>query len=280
MLKVTKDNPCSICGRPDGCLVAEDGSAALCSRIESDKLCGEPFAGGWLHILIDRPPEQRRKYVKPRTTGPAINWVKLAGEYRSNFMGTEKTAAALFGVSLAALDELLIGWDPEKKAHAFPMKDGRGNIIGIRLRKPDGNQFSVPGSKNGLFWPLCVKADTKELLFVGEGPTDTAALLDLRFSAIGRASCGTGYQYIKEMIEHYERQVVVFADKDIAHFTPAGKKYFPGYDGGLKLAQDIKPFVRSVRLIKPPEKKDIRKWYQAGATRAAVLALVKNARFI
>lgn len=262
----------------DWCLYAEDESAAICSRISegSVKKAGD---AGWLHILKDRPPEQRRKYVKPKPPpGPAMNWKKLVADYRKDFCMEE--ACALFGVSAMALDELLIGWDPEKKTHTFPMKDGKGNIIGIKLRPLNGHHFSVPGSKNGLVWPLSVKADADELFFIGEGPTDCAALLDLGFSPIGRASCGTGYQYIKEMIEHYERQVVIVADKDEAKFAPDGRKFFPGYDGGLKLARSIKPFVRSVRLIKPPEKKDIRAWYLAGGTSAAVLALVKNAKFI
>lgn len=278
MIKVRKDNPCPVCGRPDGCLVEEDGTAALCSRIESGKLCGEPFAGGYLHKLTD--DFRKAKYVrksKPKPP-PVVNWEKLTADYRQNF--NIEGACEVFGLSAMALDDLLIGWNGVKDAHAFPMKDGRGNIIGIRLRTLKGKKFCVPGSKNGLFWPLSVKADSDEILFFPEGPTDTGASLDLGLEAIGRASCGTGYQYIKEMIEHYNRQVVVFADKDEAKYTPEGKKFFPGYDGGLKLARSIKPFVRSVRLIKPPQKKDIRAWYRAGCTRAAVMALVKNARFI
>lgn len=278
MNKVRKDNPCPVCGRGDGCLVAEDGSAALCSRIESGKLCGEPFAGGYLHKLTD--DFRKAKYVRKSKPKPApvVNWYRLTVDYREHLDMVK--AVALFGLSAFALDELLIGWDPVKKAHTFPMKDGRGNIIGIRLRLLNGKKFSVPGSKNGLFWPISVKPDSDELLFFPEGPTDTAAMLDLGFPAIGRASCGTGYQYIKEMIEHYNRQVVVVADKDTAKYTPDGKKFYPGYDGGLKLARSIKPFTRSARLIKPPQKKDIRAWYQAGCTRAAVMALVKNAKFI
>ena len=282
MIKVKKDHPCPVCGRTDGCLYAEDGSAALCSRIESAKLCGQPFAGGWLHILTD--DYRKAKYVpkrKPPAPGPAVDWYKLESSYRANLMDSDFSGISkLFGVSMAALDELLIGWDPVKKAHTFPLKDGRGNIIGIRLRLLNGKKFRVPGSKNGLFLPKSVKNDSDEYLFICEGPTDTAALLDLGLSSIGRASCGTGYQYIKEMIEHWNRQVVVFADKDEAKFAPDGRKFYPGYDGGLKLARSIKPFVSSVRLIKPPLKKDIRAWYQAGCTKAAVLALVKNAKFI
>jgi DNA primase len=181
---------------------------------------------------------------------------------------------------MAALDELMIGWNPEKKAHTFPMKDGYANIIGIRLRTLTGKKFSVPGSKNGIFFPVNVRGDGKEKLFICEGPTDCAALLDMGLPAIGRASCGTGYKYIKEVIEHFNRQVVIFADKDPAKYAPDGRKFFPGYDGALKLARSIKPFVRSVCMIKPPKVKDVRKWYQAGATREAVMHLVKNARFL
>lgn len=277
MLRVSKDNPCPICGKPDWCLIAEDGSAAICSRISegSVKKSGD---AGFLHILTDKS-QHRRKYVKPKPSVPDIHFAKLAYEFHGELKDL-KGAAQMFGVSMESLSELVIGWDPEHQAHSFPMRDGKKNIIGIRLRTLDGHFFCVPGSKNGLFWPLSVKADADELLFIGEGPTDCAALFDLRFSPISRASCGTGYTYIKEMIEHYERQVVIIADKDEAKFTPDGKKFFPGYDGALKLARSIKSFVRSVRLIKPPEKKDIRQWYLAGATRAAVLALVKNAKFI
>ena len=280
MEKVNKNHPCPVCGRIDGCLYAEDGSAALCSRIVSDKLCGEPFGGGYLHKLTE--DWRKAKYVpkrKPQPPRPAVNWEKLTADYRHSIKDPSEIAQ-MFGVSAAALDELLIGWDPAKKVHTFPMKDGRQNIIGIRLRPLNGHHFSVTGSKNGLIVPLSVKADSDELFFIGEGPTDCAALLDLGFSPVGRASCGTGYKYIKEMIEHYNRQVVVFADKDEAKFTPDGRKFYPGYDGGLKLARSIKPFVSSVRLIKPPVHKDIRAWYQAGCTRNAVLALVKNAKFI
>ena len=277
MLRVKRDNPCPVCGRPDWCLIAEDGTAAICSRISEGAVKNLPGAG-YLHKLTD--DIRKTKYVpKRQPPAPNVNWENLAAVYHYRFTDPALTSK-MYGVSMASLDDLLIGWDTHKQAHTFPMKDGTGNIIGIRLRTLTGKKFSVPGSKNGLFWPTSVKADSTELFFIGEGATDTAALLDMGFPAIGRASCGTGYKYIKTMIEHHNRQVVIVADKDTAKYTPEGKVFYPGYDGGLRLARSIKPFVRSVRMIKPPLKKDIRQWYQDGCTRAAVLALVHNARFI
>ena len=32
-VRVNKAHPCPVCGRPDWCLLAEDGSAAICARI-------------------------------------------------------------------------------------------------------------------------------------------------------------------------------------------------------------------------------------------------------
>ena len=46
--RVTKMNPCGICKKPDWCTVSEDGSAACCMRVESDKLAGN---GGHIHKL-------------------------------------------------------------------------------------------------------------------------------------------------------------------------------------------------------------------------------------
>ncbi|MHC4357133.1 MAG: DUF3854 domain-containing protein, partial [Planctomycetota bacterium] len=52
MLRVDKNHLCPICSKPDWCLIAKDGSAAICARIEdgSVKKCGD---AGWLHMLSD-----------------------------------------------------------------------------------------------------------------------------------------------------------------------------------------------------------------------------------
>ena len=39
-IRVTKRNPCPVCGKPDWCLISEDGKAAICARIESDRPAG------------------------------------------------------------------------------------------------------------------------------------------------------------------------------------------------------------------------------------------------
>ena len=48
MRRVSAAHPCPVCGKPDWCLVAPDGTAAICTRRESDKRCGS--AGHLNHL--------------------------------------------------------------------------------------------------------------------------------------------------------------------------------------------------------------------------------------
>ena len=185
-----------------------------------------------------------------------------------------------FGVSVKSLKELQIGaaiwWG--RKHYTFPLIDGNRKIVGIRLRCGE-SRVSVPGSQNALFWPVGVKAESDELLFLPEGYSDTAAMRDMGFEAIGRPNCSAGLEHIKTAIGRFDKQVVLFADKDIAKERPDGSVFYPGIEGGRRLAKGLKSAVRSVRVIKPAIYKDVREWYRHGATKAMVMALVENARF-
>ena len=61
MRRVNRRNPCPVCGKPDWCLVAEDGSAAICPRTPDGAVKDIP-GSGWLHILRkDRDGGTRRR---------------------------------------------------------------------------------------------------------------------------------------------------------------------------------------------------------------------------
>ncbi len=49
-LRVNKNSPCPICGKPDWCLVSQGGSAVICARVQSDREVGR---AGWLHKLTE-----------------------------------------------------------------------------------------------------------------------------------------------------------------------------------------------------------------------------------
>lgn len=278
MNRVNKNNPCPVCGKTDWCLIAEDSSACICARIsEGGTLVGHK-GSGWLHKLTSKPLLPK-KYVKPyEPPKPLIGFMtELTMKYHRALPNPQDYAKQL-GVSPEALDHLLVGFDGRN--YSWPMKNGKGQIIGIRLAPPAGKKFCVKGSQNGLFWPVDVKAATREILFVCEGGSDCAALLDLGFSPVGRPSCNTGFEHLKEIVENNNRTVVIFADKDEAKKRPDGTKFYPGQEGAEQLAKDLKPFVKSIRIIRPPRFKDVREWYRNGATREAILLLVKNARFV
>ncbi len=54
-VRENRRNRCSVCGKPDWCLISRDGKAAICARIESDKPVGNKGAG-WIHTLDNSTP--------------------------------------------------------------------------------------------------------------------------------------------------------------------------------------------------------------------------------
>lgn len=197
-------------------------------------------------------------------------------------------AAAELGVSEGVLTRLGVGWSEVHQAWTFPMSNAEGEIIGLRLRSPDGHKWSAKGSKNGLFVPDLLPAqcgdDEKgshaigdvltginrrplvERLLICEGPTDTAAALDWGFDhAIGRPNCSDGGEMIVELVRRWDVQdVVILADNDA-----------PGRAGAADLAATLAAYVPTVRVIEPPAGiKDARAWRHAGASKADVEAVI------
>ena len=50
LVRCNKQSPCPICGKPDWCSLAEDGSFAICMR-QADGAHKPTKNGGWLHVL-------------------------------------------------------------------------------------------------------------------------------------------------------------------------------------------------------------------------------------
>jgi hypothetical protein len=68
-VRVTRQNPCPICERPDWCSVADDGSIVICMRV-SDGSVSETKNGGYLHVPCDNPEPIRitpQSHPKPNT---------------------------------------------------------------------------------------------------------------------------------------------------------------------------------------------------------------------
>jgi DNA primase len=143
-------------------------------------------------------------------------------------------------------------------------------VLGIRLRRPSGFKFSVKGGREGLFIPSgSGGVGPGQPLLVCEGPTDTAALLDLGFEGVvGRPSCTGGVRLLTELVKRRQRpEVVIVADGDE-----------PGRRGAAHLASVLLGYAPAVRVISPPAGvKDARAWRQSGCTREEVDRAIRAA---
>lgn len=78
-VRVTKQYPCRVCGKPDWCEISADGKAAICARIQSDKQAGQ---AGWLHRLDCNSPV-RIPQPKSVKQNPKANIEVLDNTYRN-----------------------------------------------------------------------------------------------------------------------------------------------------------------------------------------------------
>lgn len=264
--RVNRQKPCPICERPDWCLLSSDGGGAICARVESPKRCGE---AGWLHRLRDEPFQPPRSIVRSISLappGPRLDLAKLAAAFQKAVHHDHLNEfARTLGLSVASITSLGVGWSEQQRAWSFPMTDAAGHVLGIRLRGPTGIKFAVKGGREGLFIPAGECPNST--LFICEGPTGTAALLDLGFAGVvGRPSCTGGIKLLVNLVrERDPEEVVIVADAD-----EVGKR------GAANLAAVLAVYVPAVRVIGPPEGiKDARAWLQAGGKRAEVEQVIQ-----
>jgi hypothetical protein len=271
MERVTRSKPCPICQHSDWCLVAADGSAAICARVADGaaKKCGD---AGYLHILTDghNGHDRHRSGAKWRHTmtiahaldGQTPDFGQLSACYQSQLTGEKLHALAhSLGLSVGSLHRLGLGSD--QHAYTLPMFDDCGKIIGIRRRFPNGRKASVTGSKAGLFIPIGLAGSGPLLLC--EGASDTAAALDLGFDAIGRPNCDSIVKMTVRVVKD-QPEVVVVADSDSA-----------GRAGAQRLAGTLALCCPRVRIVIPPDGvKDLRQWFNTGLTSETLREIIST----
>jgi len=201
---------------------------------------------------------------------PMLNkWLDQTSEQMVIDYGNE------IGVDPRALVLLKAAWADCYQAWAFPMYDGWGKPIGIRLRNSE-RKWSVGGSKAGLFVPFEMSNDGP--LFIVEGPTDCAAVLSWGYDCIGRPSCNDGRLHIVEYLKRHRRDVVILSNFDLKTL-PNGKVIRPGQEGAERLADEIVFRCKSLKVILPADGiKDARAWLAAGGTRRDVEEMIGSRR--
>jgi 5S rRNA maturation endonuclease (ribonuclease M5) len=272
-IRVSKKKPCPVCGQPDGCVVSPDGCVCLCSREPSDKLIGEPFAGGYKHIISKESIGRKICKMFTKSSGPKIRpeeWHKKMVTYCASMSLMDWTMLSQnLGLPAMSLQRYFVGkYTCDRPAFTFPMWTGLGKLCGIRIRDLTGAKWSVTGSKNGLFIPTVLTGQSP--LIIVEGGTDAVTLTTLGFDTIGRFNCSGGLEDIKIFLrKNPYKKVVIMSDNDVAHYRKNGSVYFPGQEGAAKLSEQL----GGLQVIKPPTK-DMKAWYCKGATRQDVLELI------
>jgi hypothetical protein len=250
--RVTKEHPCPICGKPDWCCVG--AQYVNCMRQTNDHPAKN---GGFLFPLGDTTK------LRPLPAKPERPVVIDAGRIMDSLAGgtwpemVEQFAASL-GVTVRSLDLLGVAWSPGHRAWAVPMRDWRGNTIGIRLRLMDGTKRAVKGSHNGLFY---AEGEARTIYF-SEGESDTAAGLSIGLCCVGRPGC-LGYEPECDRLLRRKgaQRAVILADNDD-----------PGQRGAEKLQAALS--VPSV-VIFPPAK-DLRASIQAGLTADVIESMISS----
>ena len=265
--KVTRQFPCPICKKSDWCGYSGDGVYAVCMRVQSDRPSKN---GGHVHrILDDRPLPP--PMLPPEKPAPAIDAGAKMAEWRAATTTSHfQRASALLGITVEAWTALGAAYAPEHSAWALPMFDDRSagpiKAVGIRLRNDTGEKWAVRGSRSGFFFPFNEKREGRSLdrILIVEGPTDTAAALDLGMFAIGRASCRGGVEQIMGALAQIQpKEVVIVHDND-----------GPGVEGATILADKIASKHRVCRFVPPT--KDLRSFLRAGGTKTALESMLKG----
>ncbi len=232
---------------------------------------------GYRHVLNGLAASGRSPGYKP-TASVKISRAELILMQRACERSVDKTKlrhhAESLGVSVDSLRSLRIGWYIERQAWTFPMISANGEIVGIRVRRADGAKWSITGGSEGIFVPQ--SSPTAGVIVVCEGPTSTAAWLDIGFPAIGRPSCSGGVAILKDQLANERRAVLIVADRDSPKKRLDGSTYLPGQDGAQSLCDQLTGICRA-RWLVCPVRKDGRDWLKRGATKTEVMEWIRSA---
>lgn len=256
-LKIKKPTVC-VCGRSDWCLVSDKGTAFLCMRSQSERPHKMKDGSiGYIHFIGDSVPVQHLREEPRRKEFSDAYYRSLVTETKPAW---QDALARELGVTSTSIAMLGAAWSPAKNAWAFPMRDGYGNIIGIRMRSDNGRKWAISGSHNGVFMPMDWKGFAGGDLWICEGPTDLCAGYSIGLNIVGRPSCSAGSHDIVNLIRSLAiPKVCIIADndKDGQH----GER--PGIDGAHSL---VKVLGVPARILTLPTK-DLRLFVQLGGTR-------------
>jgi hypothetical protein len=232
--RVTRSSRCPVCGHETWCLLDEERGTAICPRVESRRKIG---SAGWWHAVAGVIPNGVSFSVARRETPPLEGTEAMQMQFVRQGGPRIGLLALALGLSVEALERLGTGWNGS--AWTFPMRNHREDIVGFRTRFDNGAKFAIKGSRSGIFVPSGRARGAGAEVWIVEGPTDCAAMLDMGLNAIGRPSCRGSEEEICRWAT--DMRVTIVADADD-----------PGIAGAEELTRRLRGSVRSCRTVLPP----------------------------
>ena len=252
MIRVSDANTkCPICHRNDWCLIAEDGSAAICSRIEKGSVKRVGVAG-YLHVLSkDFSP---KKYeAEP---APDIDWHTIVSVQGANLLRKRKAFGDFCrdtGINPIAALRFNVGY--EEGWFTIPLYRETNVISGIQRRKGPLKRM-VKHSRLGVFVPSAFFQYHCKTLAVTEGWSDAVAAVQYGLNAIGKFNSHSSDDWVEYYAKHIKcERVLIFADNDGSGI---------GVEGANKTATHLKETLGiTVNVVRTPQN-DLKDTYNAG----------------
>lgn len=201
--------------------------------------------------LCKKPSNYREDDVKSDYV--PIDWAKWIDENEETFWNYDDKFGYPFNVHHIVLQDLNCGW--WMSAYTFPFRNENNEITGIQLRYLNGKKRCIEGSKLGLFIPQGVDWSKQDTVFITEGVSDLAILLDLGFVGIARPSANSCndivYKWLKNNYAGKWPSITIIADNDVV-----------GIEGARDLRNYIDDDYKDVGILRFDEAKDLREWIQ------------------
>lgn len=277
-VRSSRAEPCVICGRHDWCTRTDDGELAMCMRVESES---QTESGGWIHRLSEPLPKVTlpekpapKTLVDAEAEARAMFECELAYEYR-------EAVAEQLGLSESVLWWMKVGcgWD-EYRSQMFtswPQRDETGKVIGISRRYHNGEKRTMEGTRGGLTYIRDRWQVGTGPVFLPEGGSDVAALIQIGASAIGRPSNLGGVSMLAKMLRGINRRVVILGERDEKPERKGGipscavnckgcLHCYPGKCGGENTLKNLRKRLKRVKVdFRLLPAKDARQFVNEGA---------------
>jgi len=257
---------CPICGKRS-CSVSKDGAIAICWRVIDGAFKIGANGQGIHHLNSD--VKLKASAVAPKPPVDYEYWSRYIREGRMAYSASDFKLGEKLGLSEESLGRIGVGLLSAKTltgsmktscagrfSWSFPMYNEFGRPIGIRLRSESGFKYAADGSRNGLTIPAgTVKPGGH--MHVVEGPTDTAAALDLGMDAIGRPmNVGLTDMIAACVMRYGPMRLTIITDRD----APDSKAHQATSRGANEL-RDVMPKSVDVLITYPPgTAKDLREY--------------------